>query len=247
MFPTRISLVFATLLLGAIASPAAAESTQLRAMREQLAQLEQLNQPALAPMVSSIRELIATMEAEEREAANPSPSDSSGDTSTITEDGSTGGERGYSPPPKPAAVPVRKSYFTEAGRPAMERCPKTGQAAIDNICPIAMIRYQNYLAAVGSGEASAQELYTLHAQTAQVYLAALEDFDMDPSSPVLAETAKDAPRQRPDAKDTRDPGVFAEGGAVATGREPSRPVVSDREKPPPCVKSRPNVSCVSPQ
>ena len=51
MFPTRISLVFATLLLGAIASPAAAESTQLRAMREQLAQLEQLNQPALAPMV----------------------------------------------------------------------------------------------------------------------------------------------------------------------------------------------------
>ena len=244
MFPTRISLVLATLLLSAVASPAAAESTQLRAMREQLAQLEQLNQPALAPMVTSIRELIATMEEEEREAAN---SASSGDTSTITEDGSAGGERGYSPPPKPAAVPVRKSYFTEAGRPAMERCPKTGQAAIDNLCPIAMIRYQNYLAAVGSGEASAQELYTLHAQTAQVYLAALEDFDMDPSSPVLAETAKDAPRQRPAAKDTRDPGVFAEGGAVKTGREPSSPVVSDREKPAPCVKSRPNVSCVSPQ
>jgi hypothetical protein len=247
MFPTRISLVLATLLLGAVASPAAAESTQLRAMREQLAQLEQLNQAALAPMVTSIRELIATMEAEEREAASSASSDSSGDTSTITEDGSTGGGRGYSPPSKPAAVPVRKSYFTEAGRPAMERCPKTGQAAIDNICPVAMIRYQNYLAAVGSGDASAQQLYTLHAQTAQVYLAALADFDMDPSSPVLAETAKDAPRQRPAAKDTRDPQVFAEGGAVKTGREPSSPVVSDREKLPPCVKSRPNVSCVSPQ
>lgn len=227
------------------AAPAAAESTQLQAMREQLAQLEQLNRPEFAGMVASLRELVAKMEEEERSAASgggygESPA---GDTSTIREgDGESGAVRHSAPPPV-----VRKSYFTETGRPMMERCPSTGEAAIDNLCPIAMIRYQNYLAAAGTGDPAAQELWTLHAQTALVYLAALEDFGVDPTSPSLASTAKDAPRGRAPTPDTRNPKVSGEGSAVKTGREPSKPVVSDREKPPPCVKSRPNVSCVSPQ
>ncbi len=239
------------LLLGLLgqAAPAAAQSSQLQALREQLRQLEQLDQPELAPMADSVRELIATMEAEERAEANSESVDTADDTSTIGREYGGGYESArqpyeeaspVAPPPRPP-VQIRKSHFTEIGKAAYERCPKTGQPAIDNLCPIAMIRYQNYLAEAGGSGPRTDEYWTLHEQTAIVYLAALEDFAVEPRTPVLV-GGEPARREK-----SRNPGTFAEGGAVKTGREPTRPVLSDRPKPPPCVKSNPNASCVSPQ
>ncbi len=248
---TASGVLACCLLLGLLAqaAPAFAESAQLQALREQLRQLEQLNQPELAPMADSVRELIATMEAEEQAAANSGSVDSADDTSTIGREyggGYASARQPYeeassvAPPPRPP-VQIRKSHFTEIGKPAYERCPKTGQPAIDNLCPIAMIRYQNYLAEAGGSGPRTDEYWTLHEQTAIVYLAALEDFAVEPRTPVLV-GGEPARREK-----SRNPGTFAEGGAVKTGREPTRPVVSDRPKPPACVKTNPNASCVSPQ
>lgn len=120
-----------------------AESALLQTFRAQLRQAEQLGMTDIA---ASLRPMIQTLE--EEEASNSSTAD-------------------------PATVAnVRPSYFAEVGRANLETCAYAKDVQFDTICAAAMVRYQDYLVAMGSGAGPAvqEEVWRRHADTAKVYL-----------------------------------------------------------------------------
>jgi hypothetical protein len=148
-----MKLRYALVTLGlAVASPVAA-SPETEAMRAQLRLAEQAGLDPEA--LQSIRDVIESLEQEERELAAESSS-------------------------SPAApdIQVRKSYFEEIGRAELEGCTAAGELQIDSVCQAAMLRYSDYLATINGATAEdvRAEMWRRHELTAKSYLQALEDF-----------------------------------------------------------------------
>lgn len=157
--------------LGITALPAAADSAQLQALRQQLRQAEQQDMPELA---ASLRQLVTMLEDDEAEAA----------------------AEGDAPP----AATVRSSYFAEVGRDNLETCDYARDVQFDTICTAAMLRYQDYLTAMtnGSSTSTQEEAWDRHEKTAKVYLQGISraGHGVDPGAPALSGRASTATESR---------------------------------------------------
>ena len=120
-----------------------AESALLQTFRAQLRQAEQLGMTDIA---AAIRPMIQTLEEEEASNAGAANAET--------------------------VANVRPSYFAEVGRANLETCAYAKDVQFDTICAAAMVRYQDYLVAMGSGAGPAvqEEAWRRHVDTARVYL-----------------------------------------------------------------------------
>lgn len=139
----------------AFAAPAAA-SPETDALRAQLetAESQGLDESILQP----IRDLLAHMEAEERELA----ADAAASGQVLPQ----------------SDIQVRPSYFAEIGRKDLEACTAAQEFQLDSICQGAMLRYSDYLSTVNGWTDAAvrDEAWRRHQLTAVTYVQALQDF-----------------------------------------------------------------------
>lgn len=188
-----------------------ADSAQLQVLREQIRQAEQLG---MTEMVNSLRDLVAMLEEEEAEASAAGEPDTE--------------------------VVVRSSYFSEVGRHELESCKYARDIQFDTICTAAMLRYQDYLSAMvgGAPQATQEELWSRHEQTAKVYLHSISQagHGVDPEAPRLAGS-------QPSAAEAREQMESQQREARARAGQSSPPVDSTRNRPTP----RAQKGCATPQ
>ena len=139
-------------------------------LRRQLNELEAMaaDQPEMAEMMESVREMVRQAEEDERLAA----------AEAVQPDEAAAPDA----PPPAAAVSMRRSYFAESGRADLERCTAAGDLQIDSLCSAAMARYGDYRLSLSNPAATSEthaETWRRHELTARAYLQALDDFRSD--------------------------------------------------------------------
>lgn len=197
-----------TIMLLAVPFPAGAESAQLQTFR---AQLRQAEQNGMTDMASSICELITVLE--EDEALSVSTSEA------------------------PAPSPVRRSYFAEIGRANLDTCTYSKDVQFDTICTAAMLRYNDYLAAVGMGAAQIvqEEAWHRHEATAKVYVngIGLDGFGILQDDHELSTNMESRWKAESEARKTK-----------ASAEQTELPVNYESNRPDPCIEGR---SCATAQ